>query len=100
MDLFGCDYKCRTVGECIAKYKIPNDWCAEFDIYDTAYPIICIQVGQIRRTPAMMDMELRIVENKDTEYAGCMILAEQRTVAFKIDFMSDFVKAMNTMELE
>lgn len=31
MDEFGCDYECRTVGESIIKYNIPNDWCAEFD---------------------------------------------------------------------
>ena len=25
MDEFGCDYECRTVGESIIKYNIPND---------------------------------------------------------------------------
>ena len=31
MDEFGCDYECKTVGESITKYNIPDDWCAEFD---------------------------------------------------------------------
>lgn len=100
MDEFGCDYECRTVGEGITKYGIPNDWCAEFDACDDVYPIICIQVDQIRKAPAMMDLQLRIVENEDDEYAGCMILTEKQTIAFKVDFMCDLVKAMKTMETE
>ena len=54
MDEFGCDYECKTVGESITKYNIPDDWCAEFDAYDGVYPIIVIQVDQIRKAPAMM----------------------------------------------
>ena len=34
MDEFGCDYMCKTVGEGLAKYNIPGDWCAEFDACD------------------------------------------------------------------
>lgn len=100
MDELGCDYKCRTVGESITKYSIPNDWCAEFDTYDDVYPIICIQVEHIRKTPAMMDLKLRIVENADDEYAGCMILTQKQVIAFKVDFMCNLVKAMKTMETE
>ena len=100
MDEFGCDYMCRTVGEGLAKYNIPGDWCAEFDAYDDIYPTICIQVYQIRKAPAMMDLKLRIVENEDDEYAGCMVLAEKRIIAFKVDFMHDLAKAMQTMEAE
>lgn len=100
MDKFGCDYTCRTVGESITKYNIPNDWCAEFDIYDGVHPIICIRVEQIRKAPAMMDLKLRMIENPDDEYAGCMILENKKTIAFKVDFMSDLVKAMQTMETE
>ena len=84
MDEFGCDYECRTVGESIAKYNIPDDWCAEFDAYDDAYPIFCIQVNQICKAPAMMDLKLRIVENPDDEYAGCMVLAQKKTIVFKV----------------
>ena len=84
MDEFGCDYECRTVGESITKYNIPDDWCAEFDAYDDAYPIFCIQVNQICKAPAMMDLKLRIVENPDDEYAGCMVLAQKKTIAFKV----------------
>ncbi len=94
MDEFDCDYACKTVGESITKYHIPNDWCAEFDAYDGIHPIICIQIAQIRKTPAMMDLKLRIVENAADEYAGCMILASRKTIAFKIDYMSDLIKAM------
>lgn len=94
MDEFGCDYECRTVGESITKYSIPNDWRAEFDAYDKIYPILCIPVEQIRWAPAMMDLKLRIVENEDEEYAGCMVLAEKKTIAFKVDYMSDLVKAI------
>ena len=36
----------------------------------------------------------------DDEYAGCIILEEKKTIAFKVDFMNDLVKAMQTMETE
>ena len=88
MDAFGCDYECRTVGESIAKYNIPNDWCAEFDAYDDVYPIIYIQVDQIRKSPAMMALKLRIVENADDEYAGCIVLTDQKIIAFKINYIA------------
>ena len=100
MDEFGCDYECRTVGESIIKYNIPNDWSAEFDAYDDVYPVICVQADEIRKAPAIMDLKLRVVENEDDEYAGCMILTEKQTIAFKVDFMCDLVKAMKTMETE
>ena len=100
MDEFGCDYECKTVGESITKYNIPDDWCAEFDAYDDVYPIIVIQVDQIRKAPAMMGLQLRMIENPDDEYAGCMVLKEKQTIAFKVDYMSDLVKAMETMETE
>ena len=94
MDSFGCDYKCRTVGKGITKHNIPNDWNAEFDAYDAVYPIICIQVDQIRKVPALMDLKLRIVENENDEYAGCMIQSDRKTVAFKVNYMSDLLNAM------
>ena len=97
MDKYGCDYACRTVGESIAKYNIPNDWCAEFEAYDGAYPIICMQVDQIRMAPAMMDLKLRIVDNADDEYSGCIILTGKKIIAFKIDYISDLIKAMETL---
>ncbi|MBR5291172.1 MAG: hypothetical protein IKU28_09325 [Erysipelotrichaceae bacterium] len=96
MDEFGRDYESKTVGESITKYNIPDDWCAEFDAYDGVYPIVCIQVNQIRESPAMMDLKLRIVENPDDEYAGCMVLAEKKTIAFKVNYMSDLTKAMES----
>ena len=94
MDEFGCDYECRTVGESIIKYNIPNDWSAEFDAYDDVYPVICVQVDEIRKTPAIMDLKLRVAENKDGEYAGCMVLTKQKTIAFKIDYLSDLIRAI------
>ena len=94
MDEFGCDYECKTVGESITKYNIPDDWCAEFDAYNGVYPIVCIQIDQIRESPAMMDLKLRIVENPDDEYAGCMVLAEKKTIAFKVNYLSDLTTAM------
>ena len=97
MDEFGCDYECRTVGESITKYNIPDDWCAEFDAYDGVYPIVVIQVDQIRKAPAMMDLQLRMIENPDDEYAGCMVLAEAQTIAFKVAFMRDLIKAVEQM---
>ena len=96
MDVFGCDYACRTVGQSILKYNIPDDWRAEFDAYDDVYPIVCIQVEQIRKSPNMMALKLRVVEDEDNEYAGCMVLADQKTIFFKVDYMSDLVKAMRT----
>ena len=100
MDEFGCDYECRTVGESITKYNIPDDWCAEFDAYDAVYPIVVIQVDQIRKAPAMMDLKLRMIENPDDEYAGCMVLTNKKTIAFKVDYMKDLIKAMETMSKE
>ena len=96
MDKFGCDHECKTVGESITKYNISDDWCAEFDAYDGVYPIVCIQVDQIRQVPAMMDLRLRIVEKPDDEYAGCMVLADKKTIAFKVNYMSDLTKAMES----
>ena len=98
MDEYGCDYACRTVGESITKYNIPNDWCAEFNAYDDIYPVICIQVDQIRNTPDMMDLRLRIAENGVDEYAGCMVLAEQKAIAFKIDYLNDLIRALKTKQ--
>ena len=100
MDEFGCDYECKTVGECITKYDIPDDRCAEFDAYDDVSPIIVIQVEQIRKAPAMMNLQLRMIENPDDEYAGCIVLEEKKTIAFKVDYMSDLVKAMENMATE
>ena len=100
MDEFGCDYECRTVGEGIVKYNIPDDWCAEFDAYDDVYPIICVQADQIHKIPAMMDLQLRIPENPQEEYAGCIIIAEKKTIAFKVNHMSDLIRAMETMSKE
>lgn len=97
MEEFACDYRCKTVGESIIKYNIPDDWCAEFDACDNVYPIICIPVDQIRRIPATMELRLRVVENGDAEYTGCMVFAEKKTIAFKIDCMNDLVQAMNTL---
>ena len=94
VDEFGCDYDCRTVGESIIKYNIPNDWNAEFDAYDGVYPIVCVQVDKIRKTPAIMDLKIRIVENEDDEYAGCMVLTNQKVIAFKVDYMSDLASAL------
>ena len=100
MDVFGCDYACRTVGECIAKYNISDDWCAEFDAHDGVYPIICVQVNQIQKNPAMMALKLRAVEKEDAAYAGCMGLKEKKTIAFKIDYISDLAKTMENEELK
>ena len=100
MDEFGCDYECRTVGESLVKYDIPNDWCAEFDAYDGVYPIVVIQVEHIRKASDMMDLKLRMIENPDDEYAGCMVLTDKQTIAFKVDYMSDLIKAMETMPKE
>lgn len=97
MDEFGCDYECRTVGEGITKYNIPDDWFAKFDVDDGFYPIISIRVGKMRRCPAMMGLKLRVINNPDDEYAGCMILENDKNIFFKIDYMIDLVKAMETL---
>ena len=99
MDRFGCDYECRTVGESIRKYNIPNDWCAEFDAYEDVFPIICIQIDEIRKAPAMMNLELRIIENKDEEYAGCIVLPQKKSIGFKVNSIASLVEAMQTMEI-
>ena len=95
VDKFGCDYECRTVGESIMKYHITDDWYAEFDAYDNVYPIVSIQVAQIRESSNMMALKLREIKKRDEEYAGCIVLAEQKTIVFKVDYMSDLVSAMN-----
>lgn len=73
MDEFGCNYECRTVGESVTKYNIPDDWQAEFDAYDDVYLMIVIPVEQIRKAPVMMDLQLKMIEHPDDEYAGCML---------------------------
>ena len=60
--------------------------------------IICLD--QIRKAPAMMDLKLRMIENPDDEYAGCMVLTNKKTIAFKVDYMKDLIKAMETMSKE
>ncbi len=100
MDEFGCDYECRTAGEGITKYNIPDDWYAQFDVQDGAYPIISIRAGNIRKSSAMMALKLRIIENTDDEYAGCMVLAENKAIFFKIDYMIDLVRAMETLLID
>ena len=42
----------------------------------------------------MMNLKLRIVEKPDDEYAGCMVLAEKKTIAFKVDYMIDLAKTI------
>ena len=96
MDEFGYDYGCKTVGDGITKYNIPNDWCADFIACDGAYPIVCIQVDQIRNNFALMNLKLRMVENQDEECAGCMIIKDKKTIAFKVEYMSDLIKAVET----
>ena len=97
MDELGCDYSCRTVGESITKYNIPGDWYAEFNAYDGVHPIVVIQIDQLCKVPAMMDVKLRIIENPNEEYAGCMVIAEKKTIAFKVDRMGDLQTAMEKM---
>ena len=94
MDELGCDYECRTVGESITKHNIPDDWYAEFDACDGTYPIVVIQVARIRKVPAVMELKLSMIEHPDEEYAGCMVLTEAQTIAFKVDFMRDLIKAV------
>ena len=88
------DYQCRTVGEGVCKYDIPDNWLAEFTAYDKLRPRVCTQVDHIRKTPAMMELKIRIIENQDDESAACIVDAFRKTIRFKIDHMSDLVKAI------
>ena len=97
MDKNGCDYGCKTVGEGITKYRISDSWSAEFVASDAVYPIVVVQVAQIRKSPAMMNLQLRMMENTDDELAGCMVLPQKHTNAFKIETMHDLIRAMETM---
>ena len=94
MDAFGCDYGCRTVGEGLNKYDVANDWRVEFDVYDGIYPVICISPEEIRQIPNMMALKIRVVENEDAEYAGCMVFPSERRIIFKVDYMCNLIKAM------
>ena len=94
MDEFSCDYVCRTVGESILKYNVPDEWCAEFEAYDCGCPVVCIQVAQVRKSSELMDVKLRMVANADAEFAGCMVFADRKTIAFKIDCISDFTRVI------
>ena len=96
MDEFGCDYTCRTVGESINKHNIPDDWIAAFDAHDGIHPLIFILVGQVRKNSALMKLKLRIVRNRNEEYAACMVFTDRNTINFKIDYMQDLIKAMQT----
>ena len=88
------DYTIRTVGESIIKCEIPDDWYAEFEVFDNIYPIVVIQIGEIRKIPSMMNLKLRIISNPDDEYPCCVVLREKKTVLFKIDFLHDLLMAM------
>ena len=94
MDEFGCDYACRSVGEGITKYNIPDDWSATFDVYDCINPLVHMQVDKVRRNPALMKLKLRVVEDNGQEYAGCRILTDEKTIWFKIDYMQALIKAV------
>lgn len=100
MDKLGCDYECRTVGEGIIKYAIPDDWFAKFDIYDGFYPIISIRVGKMQKYPSIMELNLRVIESPDDEYAGCMILEKDKNIFFKINYMIDFLKAIEPLLID
>ena len=65
------------------------------DANDVSAPLVWVQVRQIRKVSAMMDLSLRVVEND--EYAGCIILPDQKIIIFKVDYMGDLVKAMETI---
>ena len=41
-----------------------------------------------------MNLKIRIVENEDDEYAGCMVLTNQKIIAFKLNYMSDLTRAL------
>ena len=47
-----------------------------------------------------MALKLRAVEKEDDAYAGCMVLEEKKTIAFKIDYISDLAKTMENEELK
>ena len=94
MEQMICDYLCRTVGEGVIKYNIPDDWCAEFDAYDDIYPTVAIPISRLRKTSALMDLNLRMIENEEEELAGCVVMAEHKIIAFKIPYIRDFVTAM------
>ena len=94
MDEFGCDYECRTVEEGMNKYNVCDDWWVEFDVYDDFYPLICIRPEEIRKIERMMTLKIRVVENEDEEYAGCMVFPEEKRITFKIDYMQDLIEAM------
>ena len=91
---FVYDYGCRTVGESITKYAIGDDWCAEFDVWEGVFPSICIQVDQILKAPAMMDLKIRVAAKENDEYPGCIVCPDNKTIAFKVDSFSDLTKAM------
>ena len=95
MDEFGCDYACRTVGEGIEKYNVSDDWCVEFDVQDGTYPLLSVRAEEILWKKAMMTLRIRVVENENEEYAGCMVFPEEKRITFKIDYMQDLIKAMD-----
>ncbi len=100
MVAFVCDYGCETVKEAILKYDIPDDWLVGFDIYDKAYPIITFPARCVRKAYAIMALRLRMIENEDEEYAGCMIAEEEKTIFFKIDHMLDLINALRDTILD
>lgn len=97
MDVFGSDYDCRTVEEGLNKYDVSGDWRVEFDVYDGAYPMIGVLAEAIRGIPDMMALKLRIVEDEDAEYAGCMVFPHQKLIIFKLDHMCDLIKGMEKL---
>ena len=93
MSKFICDYTCRTVGECIIRYNIPDDWYAEFDFYDDLCPTICVRIDLIKMNSAIMALKLKVSEKEGEEWAGCILFTEKETVSFEAACAMEFQTA-------
>ena len=91
---FVWDYGCRTVGEGMERFRIPDDWCVEFEVREDICPVVVIQADQIRKVPAMMNLKLSVIADTEEEYAACTVLPRKKTIAFKIDDLEDLIKAV------
>ena len=96
MNVFEWDRRCKTVKEAIEKYKIPDDWTAEFQCAHLGHPNIFIPVERIRKFPAILDLRLFIADDRANNCSGFSCPPGRKRIVFQIARMGDLIKALET----
>lgn len=81
------DYTCKSVGEALAKYRLPPDWIAEFDVMDCVCPVVAISVELLAANPMALALRLSEIPDPDKEFPACVLDTQRQTICFKIGTM-------------